>query len=163
MTFRLPALTLLVAVVTAASATSAAAAAIPGPLTRHTLRCHQSYASYGPMGNLDHYGYLSSWTLRIAPAGDTYTAGGEGIDPTGTLTGAMRYHAGQVRFTDGPFHNRKAGWVLAGTYVRGGVRMPHDTVKGRRFPLVLRSVHTKRNDAAPPRRQTDALSFFFCR
>ena len=111
------------------------------------------------MGNLDHYGYLSSWTLRIAPGGDTYTAGGEGNDPTGTLTGAMRYHAGQVRFTDGPFHNRKAGWVLAGTYVRASHAARHG--QGRRFPLVLRSVRTKQRAA---RRGADhALSFFFCR
>ena len=48
-------------------------------------------------------------------------------------------------------------------HVKGGARMPHDTVKGRRFPLVLRSLHSKHADAAPPRRQTDALSFFHCR
>lgn len=141
------------------TAVSSAQGALPRALTAHTLRCHQSYANYGPMGNLDHYGYLSSWTVRISTAG-AYEAVGDDLKDG---SGAVTYRAGQLRFTSGPFHDATAGWVLTGRYVRRGARLPHDWVKGRRYPLVLRSVHRKHADAAPPRRQTDALSFFHCR
>jgi len=157
-TLRLPTTLAALALLSLTTAASAHGA-LPRALTAHTLRCHQSYANYGPMGNLDHYGYLSSWTVRISPAGRYEVAG----DDLKSGSGAATYRAGQLRFTSGPFHDAMAGWVLAGTYVKGGARMPHDTVKGRRFPLVLRSLHSKHADAAPPRRQTDALSFFHCR
>lgn len=160
MTLRLPVVALLTAALLAVTAASAAAA-LPGALTGHTLRCHQTYANYGPMGNFDHYGYLAEWTVTLSPAGDRYEAAGDGIK--GTPTGSMSYRAGRLHFADGPFHNAKAGWVLTGRYVKGGARLPHDRVKSRRYPLVLRSVHQKHADPAPPRRQTEALSFFYCR
>ena len=138
---------------------ASAQAALPRALTAHTLRCHQTYANYGPMGNFDHYGYLSTWTVRISPTGSYAVAG----DDLKSGSGALTYRAGVVRFTSGPFHDAKAGWVLTGRYVKRGARLPHDTVNGRRYPLVLRSVHAKHADAAPPRRQTEGLSFFYCR
>ena len=48
------------------------------------------------MGNLDHFGYLSQWTVRLYPSGDHYDAEGDGIDPRGALAGPMTYRRGVV-------------------------------------------------------------------
>lgn len=144
---------------------AAQAQALPRVLTRHTMTCHQTYASFAPNGRLDHYGDSAAWTVRLYPTGDHYDAQGEGIDPQGALAGPMTYRNGRATFTDGPFHNRKAGWVLVGRYVKKGARMPHDPKRSRRFPFVLRSATNRHAELAPPRLETNVIarSFFYCR
>lgn len=141
------------------------AAVVPAAVTGRTLLCHQTYANFAPNGRLDHYGESAAWHVRLYPTGDHYDADGDGIDPRGALAGPMTWKDGHAMFTDGPFHNRKAGWVLVGRYVKGGKRMPHDPRKGRRFPFVLRSVSNRHADLAPPKTEKNpvALSFFYCK
>jgi hypothetical protein len=162
MSARFAALAFCATVLLVATGVTAASAALPRALTRHTLTCHQTYASYAPNGRLDHYGESASWTVRLQPDGKRYEAAGDGIDAG---SGAMAYRRGKLTFADGPFHDRKAGWVLLGRYVKRGARMPHDPRKGRTFPFVLRSKNKRHADLAPPHTEKNeiALSFFYCR
>jgi hypothetical protein len=142
----------------------ASAAAIPSSLTRHTLHCHQTYASYAPNGLLDHYGQSSEWKLRLSNNGPHYeNVYGDGIPERGAHAGPMTYSGHRLTFTDGPFANKASGWRLTGRYVKRGAKMPHDVHTKRRFSLVLRSRFAKHSDLAPPHRESDALSYFYCK
>lgn len=134
-------------------AASANAATVPGDLTiGDAYSCRQTFANYGPTG-------IPSWV--VADRGTlTLNVEHETYQPT-----SYDYHAcfltdqeapnggwswnGTATFDSGPLARPDEGWSVAGHWFQGRTAMPHDDIRGRTSPLVLRSLTAKPAEEAP--------------
>jgi hypothetical protein len=152
----------VLAALAASLALAPAAEAAAGPpstyLSGRTFACWQTFASYGPNGQLGGFNRAARGRITFATdfvpgymvSGETMTVY---LPKAAGTTGAWQPTATGVRFTSGPFHVPARGWDLVADVHRRGVTMPHDKRKGTRYQLVIRSAATARKvaDDAPPK------------
>jgi hypothetical protein len=122
--------------------------------------CYQTTLSTSPITGATEYisTFTDSFTLLKH---NHYSVSFIPRDPIPKYT----YSKKKIHFKGGPFDDDALSWHIVADYHHAGVTMPNSALPdpAQKFTLVLRDTRSDDSDVAPPKTESAAASFYYCR